>query len=556
MRPKKGNAEAENPPPDISSLQYIADSLTLLLSTEKVGSPVQKRIEKTIAFAREADTKEKEKTSPPVLPDDDPLKLSIRSDLVSMYHALAKLLGDIQLTANSTLSNVNSLSTKATEISGESKNLAAKLGKVSECTDKIASSTTAYRDAVTVINTKAFTPVAKLDPKVLGDMERREKQIWLDLADDGDVPTLSKSLTTLVEQANKSIDSITDKEKPAVVKVDAALKTRGGALILTLNSKEAALWLRRMDIEPPFTNSFSKGSSIRDRRYNIVVPRVPLTFEPDNLEHLRELEEVNGIEKHTLIKAKWIKPVARRRPDQTHAFMLLTALDAGAANILIRDGLLICSTRVRPTKQKQEPMQCMKCRKWGHFASDCSALNDTCGACGEAHRTTACTNKGKLHCVSCGNGSHPSWDRKCPEFARRCAIFDDRNPENAMPYFPTGEDWTLAVRPNRIPIPDRFPAKYAVNSLPLRGRSPQQAGRRRQGASKAGKSNQANPNCIPIPASAPASQSRVRGSTAAQPPLAVGTGEDWAAEPPESSTSYNTVHNTDETYLRDAPGWQ
>jgi hypothetical protein len=559
VRPKKGNAEAENPPPDISPLHHIADSLSLLLGTEKIGSAVQKRIEKTIAYARDADAKEKEKEkdkdktpNPPVLPDNDPLKLSIRSDLVAMYEALSKQLGDIQLTASSTLTNVNSLSTKASEISGESKSLAAKLGKVSECTDKIASSNTAYRDAVTDRNTKVVTPMAKLDPKVLGDMERRDKQIWLDLADDGDVPTLSKSLSALVEQANKSLDSIADQDKPAVVKVDAALKTRGGALILTLNSKEAALWLRRIEIEHAFTNSFSKGSSIRDRRFNIVVPRVPLIFEPDNLKHLRELEEVNGIEKHTFIKAKWIKPAARRRPDQTHAFMLLTALNAGAANIVIRDGLLICSTRVRPTKQKQEPMQCMKCRKWGHFASDCIAPNDTCGACGEAHRTTACTNKGKLYCVSCGNSSHPSWDRKCPEFARRCAIFDERNPENAMPYFPTGEDWTLAVRPNRIPVPERFPAKYAVNSLPLRGRSPPQAGKRWQGPSKKGKNNQANPNRIPVSASA--SQSRVRGDAAAEPPLPIG--EDWRAEPPETSTSYNShVYNTDEAYIRDPPGW-
>jgi hypothetical protein len=48
-----------------------------------------------------------------------------------MYEALSKQLGDIQLTASSTLTNVNSLSTKASEISGESKSLAAKLGKVS-----------------------------------------------------------------------------------------------------------------------------------------------------------------------------------------------------------------------------------------------------------------------------------------------------------------------------------------------------------------------------------------------------------------------------------------
>src|ERR1700730_2920878 len=173
VRPKKGNAEAETPLLSISPLLFIADSLTLLLGTEKVGSAVQKRIEKTIAFARDADTKEKDKgkaTSPQPLPEDDLLKLSIRADLVLMYEALAKLLGNIQSTTNNTLSNVHTISMITPAVSGESKSLAAKLGKVSDCMDKIASSNTAYRNAVTVTN--VHTSTAKLDPKVLRDMER------------------------------------------------------------------------------------------------------------------------------------------------------------------------------------------------------------------------------------------------------------------------------------------------------------------------------------------------------------------------------------------------
>jgi len=136
---------------------------------------------------------------------------------------------------------------------------------------------------------------------------------------------------------------------------------------------------------------------------------------------------------------------------------------------LIRDGINICNMRVRPTKQKAEPVQCMKCRKWGHFASDCQADKDTCGTCRDSHRTNAFTNKGKVYCVSCGNKSHSSWDRACPEFNQRCAIQDERNPENVMPFYPTEHNWTLTARPHRIPLDERFLGRYVVNSLPTSG---------------------------------------------------------------------------------------
>jgi hypothetical protein len=34
-----------------------------------------------------------------------------------------------------------------------------------------------------------------------------------------------------------------------------------------------------------------------------------------------------------------------------------------------------------------------------------------------------------------------------------------------MPYFPTSSDWTYTIRPDKIPLAQRFPGKYAVNSL-------------------------------------------------------------------------------------------
>jgi len=206
--------------------------------------------------------------------------------------------------------------------------------------------------------------------------------------------------------------------KPATVKVETMLKTKKNTLLLTLNSKEVANWVREPGNEEMFADSFAKGAHIRDRLYNIVAPRVPLTFEPGNVTHLREIEKANGLTSHALHKARWIKPVEHRRPGQTHTFAILSFALVDTANKLIRDGLGICSSLIRPTKQKQEPVQCMKCRWWGHFANRCPESGNTCGTCGESHRTSSCTNDGKYYCVSCGDNSHASWDRACPEFIR------------------------------------------------------------------------------------------------------------------------------------------
>jgi len=38
-----------------------------------------------------------------------------------------------------------------------------------------------------------------------------------------------------------------------------------------------------------------------------------------------------------------------------------------------------------------------------------------------------------------------------------------------MLFYPTDHDWMLTARPHRIPLDERFPGRYAVNSLPTSG---------------------------------------------------------------------------------------
>jgi len=182
---------------------------------------------------------------------------------------------------------------------------------------------------------------------------------------------LDKSLTELVNKANQVIAAINDHDKPKNAKVKVAYKTRYHAVVLTLNNREAADWLRSCDIEMAFTEAFAEGLHIRERCYNLIAPRVPITFNPSNEQHLREVEKANNLEKGVIRKAKWIKPIRKRCLDQTHAYAILTSSSIDAANHLIRDSLRICNVLIRPTKQKQEPIQRMKCKQWGHFAKDC-----------------------------------------------------------------------------------------------------------------------------------------------------------------------------------------
>jgi len=111
-----------------------------------------------------------------------------------------------------------------------------------------------------------------------------------------------------------------------------------------------------------------------------------------------------------------------------------------------------------------------------------------------------------------------------------------------MLYYPTTHDWSLMVRPSSLPLWERFPAKYAVNTLPIAG-SRQQPPRlhqmhKGQNRRMMDRSRHENPNMIQIPHNHP----RKEG----EPPGGV---ELWLMEP-------NTrVDNTDKTSPYNPPGW-
>lgn len=436
-------------------------ALSQVLERHKLPSQVKTALSEIIEIIRKENLViERERTYVPASAMKQ-VHESFKDDLMYVREGLDRKLTDI-------LSEQKKLLAKTESLFTSTKDIESKVKKVNDTTDILADTTKSYRDAIMAKPAGAHRSLA--DPKVIDGIERKAKQILVGFSNAEDNDTLHTSLSELIDRANNIISELDDPSRPEAASVVYINRTRDNSLLLLLNSKEAADWLRELDVEDKFIEKFASKAFFRDRSFNIILRWVPIIFDPNNRKHLREIEEVNGLVDHSIQKARWIKPVNRRRSGQTKAHATLSFSSADAANRVIKSGLDICGVRCRGERTKQEPLQCLKCRGWEHKAQTCKELNDTCGTCGKEHRTSECSNKGTLYCVSCKSGAHASWDRTCPEFIRRCEIYNDRFPENNMVYFPTDQDWTLASRPSRIPVEDRFPAKYAVNSLPIANR--------------------------------------------------------------------------------------
>jgi hypothetical protein len=400
----------------IATLQPIVEALNKILVGNGLTVDTIKGIFKYIKEVEAAERNNKDRME---------MQAEVSSFCKAFKDSIQQVQSNISLQLNNIVGILNvTLETSkktlkvAEEIQGKTADIISGVGKVMNATDKIADTTLSYCNIL--MTRQAPTNKLNADPKVLSDMEQRDRQILVDIFDEEGTCTMDKSLMKLIDMVNKALDKTSDGQKPDRVKVKGVHKTKRNVILLTLNSKEAANWVREVGNEETFANAFSKGVHIWDREYNLIVPRVPLTFNPKKEADLREIEEVNGLPTYVILKVKWIKPAECRRPGQTYAFTVLMVMSIDTANRLIRDGLGICGSHSRLTKQKQEPIQCMKCRRWGHFADKCPESEDTYGIYGDKYCTSACNSSNKLFCILCLDSLHTSWDRSCSEFIRWC----------------------------------------------------------------------------------------------------------------------------------------
>src|SRR6266852_1282937 len=142
----------------------------------------------------------------------------------------------------------NCIAKEAMGINATTKNLECKVTKVTDAADQFTDTTRTYKD---VLLTKSGQPLEfMMDLKIKDDLERKAKQILFNIrSNDLD----GVSITEIKDQANKAIVEVEDYlERPGKVEVDFVTIMRNRAVLLQLNTKDAAEWLKDAGVEIKF----------------------------------------------------------------------------------------------------------------------------------------------------------------------------------------------------------------------------------------------------------------------------------------------------------------
>ncbi|KAG0702849.1 hypothetical protein DFH29DRAFT_999071 [Suillus ampliporus] len=201
----------------------------------------------------------------------------------------------------------------------------------------------------------------------------------------------------LVERIRKALTNIPKDNDNIEFNIKAIMQFKQGGMVIEFTTKEAADYIHiNEETKNLFLKHLDPDATLKERTYPVVIPFMPISFDPTSKDALKALEKEN---------------------------------DPKIANIAIRDGITSNQLKLWPKKNRREPI------------------------------------RNKNYCMSCETEDHSSWSCDCPTFRKKCDDTDKRYPKNAMPFFPTNENWTHATAPPK-PAPYRKPPPPPSNQLP------------------------------------------------------------------------------------------
>lgn len=433
--------------------QKVVDILLTATTYKNVSADAQAAI-RAIAFLLNEDSEQPPNVQATVTAIEDKISASMKSltdtvlttfsdkldDAQKFIEATTVAQADITLKINQTLSNCTAL-----ELS-----LAAATTKLQTIASPPvpAQGTRSWADVAATPTNTNIPPQGAYNPTQAPETTRLQQRLLLRtrMVMINSLDTIKNPATEMRETANvwlKEIDDFSeDDPKPNTIIRTAALQSRGGLLLEFDSSDSANRFRYYIATSPDLKEKFGPEAAISELTYKLVMRFIPCDggFEPSNPDHLRVIEEYNGLEAFSIVSITWCRPITKRAANQSFATATAFISSAQSANRILHDNFYISDKRITVQKDTRQPLLCNKCQQYGHIRRECP--NDLrCSTCASSHDIGSCTNRDRPNCVSCGPASqHPSNDHQCPAFQRRMSDLNKRFPDDALPHFPVHDD--------------------------------------------------------------------------------------------------------------------
>lgn len=169
-----------------------------------------------------------------------------------------------------------------------------------------------------------------------------------------------------------------------------------------------------MEKQKEWTTKLATTAQIASPSYQVLVHDMPLSFDLENPEQIKELQKENMlyIQGIGIQKAAWLKK--NKQPGKNAGSMIVWFSEAEYADKAIEKGL-VWKYEVKATeifRSGFRAIQCFNCQRFGHIARNCTA-EAKCGHCAGVHNSRSCLGENEVRCCNCGK-KHSAWDQSCP----------------------------------------------------------------------------------------------------------------------------------------------
>ena len=195
-----------------------------------------------------------------------------------------------------------------------------------------------------------------LAPRVQAQEGVRARQVLIDIGTESDAgPPEELAIGSITALKQKLEDVLSGCGDASETTNQVVTQLRNGGILVELGSDEVVEWFSGTDIQWKFLSRVHPDVTIKTRDYHIVVQFVLLSFWTGREVDLRELEEINRMQKGIILHARWIKPVARRSPAQTCGHAIFSFSSPHSANDVLANGMFVQQKKVYAEKCKGSP---------------------------------------------------------------------------------------------------------------------------------------------------------------------------------------------------------